>query len=119
MLTEANEETTQTAKVLHTKYMHTLEQVTNPSLSEFQTISHQLQTDLAAQLKQFHASLLPNMEKELDEYKKQRLKDAEQLISKIVQRASEDILNKSLSFEDHQKLLIESLEKAKKEGIFG
>jgi hypothetical protein len=35
-----------------------------------------------------------------------------------VQKASSEMFNKSISTEDHQKLLMESLEKAKSEGVF-
>jgi hypothetical protein len=58
------------------------------------------------------------MQKELDGYKQSRINQIEQMISRVIQEASQEILNKSISVDDHQKLLMESLEKAKKEGVF-
>jgi|SRR6185369_4080574 len=99
-------------------YAASLNEIATTSLHGFQTVSHELQTDLEKQIKHFHETLLPSMEKELEAYKQSRLKQAEQVITHIVQEASQDILNKSISFEDHQKLMLDSLEKAKKEGLF-
>jgi len=88
------------------------------SLSEFQTIMSGLQTDLKKQNRDFQDSLLPQIEKEVEYYKQSRMKEIDQAVEAIVQRASQEIFNKSLSLSDHQTLVIQSLEKAKKEGIF-
>jgi hypothetical protein len=87
-------------------------------LNDFQYVAKELETDLQKQLKDFHTSLLPNLEKELEAYKQVRMQQTEQLITKVIQKVSQEILNKSFSIDDHQKLLIDSLEKAKKEGVF-
>jgi len=99
-------------------YGASLNEIATTSLQGFKGVAHELQTDLEKQIKEFHESLLPTMQKELEAYKQSRLKQAEHVITQIVQEASQDILNKSISFEDHQKLMIDSLEKAKKEGLF-
>lgn len=86
--------------------------------NDFQNIVKSLEEDLQKKVKEFSGSLLPSLEKELEEYKKERLRQTEKLVADITQKASIEILNKSISIEDHQKLITESLEKAKKEGIF-
>lgn len=99
-------------------YANSLKQLTAESLGDFQAVSKELQTDLELQIKTFRESLLPSLEKELEEYKQSRLQQTEKIISSIIQRVSLEVLHKSLSLADHQNLIIESLEKAKKEGVF-
>jgi hypothetical protein len=118
MVADVSEETKDTSQTFRNSYQSSLDQIAKQSLTEFQTVTKELQTDLQTQVQEFHKTLLPALEKELDEYKQARLKQAEQTITRIVQQAAQDILKKSISFEDHQKLLAESLEKAKKEGLF-
>jgi len=118
MVGEIKTETDTTSKDFRKTYETSLQQIATTSLQNFQTVSKGLQTDLEAQIKKFHETLLPNMEKELESYKQSRLKQAEQVITKVVAEASQQILNKSISFEDHQRLMTESLEKAKQEGLF-
>ncbi len=118
MIADIQTDATGAANEFKKNYATSLEQIAHTSLLGFQSVAHELQTDLEKQIKTFHETLLPNMEKELEAYKQSRLKQAEQVITHIVQEASQDILNKSISFEDHQKLMLEALEKAKKEGLF-
>ncbi len=99
-------------------YANSLKQLTAESLGDFQQISKELQTDLELQIKTFRETLLPNLEKELETYKQTRLQQTEKMIASIVQRVSQEVLNKSLSLSDHQTLIIEALEKSKKEGLF-
>jgi F0F1-type ATP synthase membrane subunit b/b' len=99
-------------------YSASLQQIAHASLSDFQQVTKTLQTDLEQQIKTFHDTLLPGLQKELEAYKQSRMKQAETTITRVVQEVSQEVLNKSISFEDHQKLLTDSLEKAKKEGIF-
>jgi hypothetical protein len=99
-------------------YASTLQQVAAQSMTEFQTITHDMGIELQRQTKEFGNTLLPRLEQELDEYKKIRLQQADRMVTQIIQEVSQEILNKSLSIEDHQRLLVEALEKAKKEGVF-
>jgi flagellar biosynthesis/type III secretory pathway protein FliH len=73
---------------------------------------------MQSQMQNFRDSLLPQMQKELDAYKQQRFSEADKTINKIIQDIAQKVLNKSLSLEDHQNLIIESLEKSRKEGVF-
>jgi hypothetical protein len=77
-----------------------------------------LGVDLQKQIKDFHESLLPGLEKELEIYKQVRFKQADQTITEVVQKVAQEILNKSLTVSDHQAIMLEALEKAKKEGVF-
>lgn len=55
-------------------------------------------------------------EKELEDYKAERLKKIEDEIYNIIQNVSKEVLGKTLSLQEHEQLVIEALEKAKKEG---
>ena len=118
LVKQIQKESISTATGFMTSYSDHLKNLATSSLTDFEDVSKALQADLQKQIKDFRESLLPDLEKELDEYKKMRLKQSEETIAKIVQKASSDIFNKSISLEDHQKLLIASLEKAKAEGVF-
>jgi vacuolar-type H+-ATPase subunit H len=111
-------ESTETASKFMNDYSSSLKQLSTTSLTDFQKVATELQTDLQQQIKSFSESLLPNLEKDLQEYKKMRIKQTEEMIVEIIQKASQEVFNKSISLEDHQKLLTDSLEKAKAEGVF-
>jgi len=95
-----------------------LDKLSVTSLSGFQNITKEFGTDLERQIKEFRQTLLPSIEKEIEGYKIQRLKSLDKEINALVQKVSQKALNKSIPSEDHSNLVIESLEKAKKEGIF-
>ena len=68
--------------------------------------------------KQIHGAYPQAEIKEVEEYKEIRIKQAEQLVNKIIQKASQEIFGRIITFNDHQNIMIESLERAKKEGVF-
>lgn len=118
MKKDIQNETQAAAHNFRTSYQHELQKLTNQSLHDFQNISKELQDALHKQVSEFHTSMLPALEKELDSYKQARIKQTEQMIKGIIQKVSQDVLSKSISLDDHQKLLIDSLDKAKREGMF-
>ena len=102
----------------NSSYQASLKQVSDQSLNEFKTVLSGMEQELQNNIKRFNEVLLPNLEKEIAEYKKARLDQAEQEVVQIVQKVSQEVFNKSLPLSDHQNLVIESFEKAKREGIF-
>ncbi|HSX08797.1 MAG TPA: hypothetical protein VLF93_01465 [Candidatus Saccharimonadales bacterium] len=99
-------------------YSTSLQHLANQSLAEFQNVVKTMETDLQKQTRTFSETMIPQLEKELEEYKKLRLQQADRTITNVIQEVSQQILNKALPLEDHQQLLIEALERAKKEGVF-
>ncbi len=98
-------------------------------LQTFKTSLNELTLELSKSLKeqvnQIHEILKDQAQKELNviqeqiqEYKKQKLTAIDQTVKEIVKKASLKILGKAISTSDHEKLIINSLEQAKKEGIF-
>lgn len=118
MLHDVQGDAVKAADTFKTSYVASLEQIAHTSLGDFQNVTKELKTDLEQQIKTFHDTLLPGLQKELEAYKQSRMKQAETTITRVVQEVSQEVLNKSISFEDHQKLMTESLDKAKKEGLF-
>jgi hypothetical protein len=118
MLDDIKKESGSTSTEVEAKYQEGLKQLTAQSLEEFHRITKELEDDFKKHFKEFHETMIPNAEKEIEEYKKARYKESEQTITQVIQKVSQDVLNKSLSMNDHQKLIIESLEKAKREGAF-
>jgi hypothetical protein len=100
-------------------YSTSLQHLATQSLTDFQNVVKTMEADLQKQTKDFGATMLPSLEKELEEYKKLRLQQADRTITHVIQEVSQEILNKALPLDDHHQLLIEALEKAKKEGVFG
>ncbi|HVF69186.1 MAG TPA: hypothetical protein VNA13_01330 [Xanthomonadales bacterium] len=133
---EIKKEAVQTGHALVENYASTLKEISLHSQENFQDVAKEfednlkkqvqdfqnvvkgLETDLQKQIREFNEAMLPNLERELEEYKKERIQQTEKLVANIAQKASREILNKSISVDDHQKLITESLEKAKKEGVF-
>lgn len=118
MVIDIQKEAFDTAKNFITNYQLSLKQLSAESLVEFQNIVKGLETDLSQQVKQFHEVLLPQLEKELEAYKQNRLQQTDKIVAQIVQKASREIINKAISLEDHQSLVTDALEKAKKQGAF-
>lgn len=59
-----------------------------------------------------------DMEKSLQEYKAERLRKIDNAIYKIVVQVSKDVIGKGMTLEDHENLIINSLEDAKKRSEF-
>jgi len=77
-----------------------------------------LQTIATAQdtQKQLQTSLRQSLA-EVDKYRQEQLTKVEQNIANIIKNVSGDVLHQTLSIEDHQRLITEALERAKKEKI--
>lgn len=57
-----------------------------------------------------------SIEKGLEEYKKKKMEEVDSNIEKIVRNAVKLTIGKSISTKEHEKLVLEALEEAKKEG---
>jgi Skp family chaperone for outer membrane proteins len=99
-------------------YKNFLHEITEKTLVDFQNNTKKFEEDMQKQMQEFRDTLLPTIQKELEEYKKERFGQADKKINEIIQKVAEKVFNQSISLEDHQKLIIESLEKCRKEGIY-
>jgi hypothetical protein len=101
-----------------TNYKNFLNQISQKSLEDFQGLAKNFEGDMDAKMKEFRDSLLPALQKELEAYKNKRFIEADKNVNEIVQKVAQKVLNKAISMEDHKNLIIESLEKARRENIF-
>lgn len=118
MIEDVHHETLNTAKVYIDRYHDALTKLSGETLQGFNHIAKGLETDLQKQITDFRANTLTTLEKELQDYKGVRMQQTEELIKKIVGKVSQDVLHKTLTVEDHHQLMVDALDRAKKEGMF-
>jgi hypothetical protein len=118
MVAHIQKESIETASKFMSSYSDSLKELASTSLVDFENVAKGLEGDLQRQIKEFRETLLPDLKKELEDYKQIRLKQSDEIINQVIQKASQEVMNKSISLEDHQKILTDALEKAKTEGVF-
>ena len=118
IITDVHREAFDTGKDVSQSYQASLKQLTANSVAGFQNVTNELELELQKQIKDFRQSILTNMEKEVEEYKAAKVRRIDQASVVLVQRIAQEVLNKSLTITDHENLVLRSLEKAKKEGVF-
>lgn len=118
VVVDVHKEAFDTGKQVTASYQSSLKQIATNSIAGFQNVTNELELEMQKQIRDFRQTILENIEKEVDEYKAQKIRRIDQASVILVQRVSQEVLNKSLTIEDHENLVIRSLEKAKKEGVF-
>ncbi len=118
IITDVHREAFDTGKQVAAGYHSSLKQISDNSLSGFQNVTNELELEMQKQIKDFRQELLSKLEREIDQYKEAKIRRVDQASVILVQRVSQEVLNKSLTVNDHENLVIRSLEKAQKEGIF-
>lgn len=118
IITDVHREAFDTGKKVTDDHEAKLKQISDFSLTGFQNVTNELEVELQKQIREFRQEVLANIEKDVEEYKAAKLRRVDQASVILVQRVSQEVLNKSLTIEDHENLVIKSLEKAKKEGVF-
>ena len=95
-----------------------LEKIPEQELEEFRSV---LKTETVSAQKMLGKridELFLAAEKEVDAYKKSRLEEIDREIQGITGSVIEEVLNKKLTKADQETLVLQSLEKAKRDGIF-
>lgn len=118
MISAIQQDTAQSSNEILTKYKNYLQQTSGKSLENLNLVTKEFETDLQKQLGEFKKTLLPQLQKELEVYKTKRFQQADKVIEKVIQEVSQIVFSKSISLEDHKNLILESLERARKEGVF-
>lgn len=93
------------------------------NLVSMREVSDEFKKELTGEISEFRKSLesmsievRKNLEEDLSKYKADRIKSIDNEIHEIVQRASAEILGKSLNLEDHEEFILRVLEEAKGKG---
>lgn len=79
---------------------------------EDEVVRYRSETD--EKLKEWHNAL----RREVDDYRKEALEKVDEAIYRLIGRVSKEVLGEVLDLRHHQKLVLRSLERAKKEGFF-
>lgn len=59
-----------------------------------------------------------DLEKELESYREKQLKKIDERVFELIARVTKLVLGRAISLEEHQSMVLEALEEAKKEGVF-
>lgn len=118
MIEGVQQEAASSSNTVITKHKDYLNQLSGKSLVNFQNITKQFELDMQKQMQNYRETILPNLQKEIASYKEQKIREADKTVSAIIKDVSQKVLNKAIPLDDHQSLIIESLNKALKEGIF-
>jgi F0F1-type ATP synthase membrane subunit b/b' len=113
-------------------YEESLNKVKNEDINMFKTITEGIQKDLTKEMQDFKTTLekqtfssqkmiesklneqYSQVNTEIEAYKKERLKTVDTHILQLLEKITLLTLSKSLSLKDHEELVLESLQEAKK-----
>lgn len=117
-------------------YLQTLQDLKSKNIEVFQNVSKDIETGAALEIKNFEESMekltvlsqkevkkkidkdYENLIKEIENYKKNELKKIDDEIYELLEKISKLVLGKALNLSEHEDLIQDSLERAKKEGVF-
>lgn len=100
------------------KILQDIQQVTQEEFNQFKEIvsrqTHDSQDSLTKQLK----DSFEKTQIEIHEYKRHKLQEVNDSLNVLLLKVAEAVLGKAIPLADHQKLILDALEKAQKEGMF-
>lgn len=91
------------------------------ALSEVKTFKGSLEAEIQSSqqaLRQAVNEGYKKIEGEIDKYRQARLQQVDQAIFELLREVSQRVMGKALTLEEHEELVIKSLEEAKKENVF-
>ena len=118
-------------------YTHVLQDLKSKNIEVFQNISKDIEVNTMGEIKNFTQSMeeltvslqklvrkkidtdYTQAKKEIKDYKEEELKKVDRQIYELLEKVSRLVLGKALSLSEHEALIEKSIEKAKKEGMFG
>lgn len=118
-------------------YNLVLQDLKSKNIEVFQNVSKDIEVNTMAEIKNFKESMesLTSQseklvqkkidsdyliaKKEIQNYKEVEIKKIDQEIYELLEKVAKLVLGKALSLSEHEDLIRKSLEKAKKEGVFG
>lgn len=118
-------------------YFQILQDLKTKNIEVFQDVSKDIETNTTDEIKNFKESMqkltilsqaeikkkistdYESLRIEIENYKKEKLQKVDSEIYEFLEKISKLVLGKALSLSEHEDLIEKSIEKAKKEGIFG
>jgi F0F1-type ATP synthase membrane subunit b/b' len=117
-------------------YSQVLQDLKTKNIETFQNVSKDIELNTIEEIKNFKESIkrltvssqkevkekidteYEASKKEIDIYKKEELKKVDSDIYDLLEKIAKEVLGKAISLSDHEALIEDALEKAKKEGVF-
>lgn len=90
----------------------------NGQISKFGEFLRAQQTEVTNRTEQLVEQNITSAGAEIDNYKKAKFIQIEEEVGNLVGRVTKEVLNKTISIEDHEDLVHKALERAKIDGIF-
>lgn len=124
-------------KVAHKQFLELFGEVQNQYKQETQKTVQALEVEAASEMdafrKQLSAEIIESQRKadlkaeeayqvvmgELEEYKRKKMEELDTQVKSMVERVFVEVLGKSLTSSEHEKLVIEALDSAKRDGVLG
>jgi len=95
-----------------------LNQLAEKEFIKIQETNLKVSTQLSQSLRETLSEKIQETEKEIENYKKEKLKEVDQKIYQILGEVAKKTIGKTIDLSTHEELVIEALEKAKREKIF-
>lgn len=137
-LLEKQQETifNQATEEMKTAYQDLLTQIQEEDIHTLKSMTKDIEADVLADFNEFRTSLekqtinsekfvkekineeYTTLQKELEAYRKEQYQKIDRDIYKILYRVSEMVMSQGISFDKHKQLVLEALDRAKKEQVF-
>jgi F0F1-type ATP synthase membrane subunit b/b' len=126
----------QATEEMKTAYQDLLIQIQEEDINTLKSMTKDIESDVLADFKEFRASLEKEtinsekfvkekideeyltLQKELETYKKEQYQKIDRDVYKILYRVSEMVMSQGIPFDKHKQLVLEALDRAKKEQVF-
>jgi len=89
--------------------------------AQINLVGQELSKDLVGTQSQFKVAMdtaYKNMLADLENYKKAKMVKVDESITEAIEEIAKEVIARSIPVEDHEELILKSLEQAKKEGLF-
>jgi hypothetical protein len=98
--------------------LNTVENIATEELEDFREILKKETMESEQVVSQKVNSEYQKVHLELEGYKAKKMQEINQAANKIVLEVTEEVLGKAISLDEHQKIIVDALEKAKRDGLF-
>ncbi len=101
------------------KFSEELARLMHAKSAEVSAFVEKAQREQMKESQFFVANMLSKIEKDAQEYKKNKLAAVDEQIRQVVLSAAREVIGRSISLTEHEDLVTKALERAKKEKVFG
>lgn len=100
------------------KALETTEEEVQKDIKSLREVITQEILDSHTQIQQTTNKEMDQIKNQMESYKKEQLQIVDAQVNSIIQKVAKDVIGKTLSVSEHEDLVLEALDEAKKEGVF-